>query len=188
MLGTRLERERFVFSYFPSSSPLFCAHLERIRTSFFSMHAIPVRNSEGEGEYRVRAVGGCPIIGRTSVLSRVKRRSTSAYHRSFGIRTREDAFECHSITPRHRPRTILGWPNGPILLYRRAELTRACYNRPNNGANMVYTSIHGPCFFHARTTGRRDGVSGRVPFSNATGSRHAAGDSPRPRERTERRS
>lgn len=126
MLGTRLERERFVFSYFPSSSPLFCAHLERIRTSFFSMHAIPVRNSEGEGEYRVRAVGGCPIIGRTSVLSRVKRRSTSAYHRSFGIRTREDAFECHSVTPRHRPRTILGWPNGPILLYRRAELTRAC--------------------------------------------------------------
>ena len=34
-------------------------------------------------------------------------------------------------------------------------------------------------------SGQGDVVSGRVPFSNATGSRHAAGDSARPRERTE---
>lgn len=58
----------------------------------------------------------------------------------------------------------------------------------HNGANIVYirAPICGSYSFDARKG--RETVSGRVPFSNATGSRHAAGDSARPRERTERRS
>lgn len=58
--------------------------------------------------------------------------------------------------------------------------------------SYIYIYIYEPADLRAlflrckqQRSGQGDVVSGRVPFSNATGSRHAAGDSARPRERTE---
>lgn len=93
-----------------------------------------------------------------------------------------------SITPRHRPQTILPYRTPGFLLYRREELTRAYQNRPDNGANIVY--IRAPICeaysFDARSRVGRETYRDVCRFQMLPD--HATLRAIRPRERTERRS
>lgn len=135
--------------------------------------------------------GECSHKGRTNVLSRIKRRSTWRSPTTDAFRNSDAGNSARFRMPLDHA-TPQATDDSSLALLRDSSLsTRGIDTRlleSHNGANIVYirAPICGSYSFDARKG--RETVSGRVPFSNATGSRHAAGDSARPRERTERRS